>query len=187
MPKARQQRDALYRNTSCSFARFVHYTYAEAALKIIISKRLWMRNTICMADYREVSHGYDILFRFFSDKKNRGLFVQSLDECAPGSAQEAIRRFDQWLPDIRRSTYIASVSEHDDKEDDHGRLSMWRALRGGAARVAIVLKIPGPSDAKDALNVLFNPVAYLTEKQVHEDLEFGHSEYLRQCEFPCSN
>ena len=103
MPKARQQRDALYRNTSCSFARFVHYTYAEAALKIIISKRLWMRNTICMADYREVSHGYDILFRFFSDKKNRGLFVQSLDECAPGSAQEAIRRFDQWLPDIRRT------------------------------------------------------------------------------------
>jgi hypothetical protein len=34
--------------------RFVHYTTAEAALKIIKSKRVWMRNTLCMLDYREV-------------------------------------------------------------------------------------------------------------------------------------
>jgi hypothetical protein len=42
-------------------AKFVHYTTAEAALSIIRSKRLWMRNATCMADYSEVTHGYRYL------------------------------------------------------------------------------------------------------------------------------
>jgi hypothetical protein len=32
--------------------RFAHYTSAEAALSIIESKRIWMRNASCMSDYR---------------------------------------------------------------------------------------------------------------------------------------
>ena len=47
--------------------RFVHYTSAAAALAIIKSKRLWMRNTTCMSDYREVQHGFAILNSFFND------------------------------------------------------------------------------------------------------------------------
>ena len=53
---ARKQRDDLYAKSK----RFVHYTSADNALKIIRTKRLWMRNTTCMADYREVEHGYQI-------------------------------------------------------------------------------------------------------------------------------
>jgi hypothetical protein len=167
-PIARKQRDALYGDTPYSSARFVHYTSAASALNIIRSKRLWMRNTTCMTDYREVSHGYDILFRFFSQEKNRSSFVQSLEACAPGCAEEALQLFNQWLPDIRLNTYITSVSEHDAKEDIHGRLSMWRAFgAGNIPRVAFVIKVPALSGARDALNVMFSPVAYLNEEEVH--------------------
>jgi hypothetical protein len=61
MPYARRQRDGLYDSGAKPAARFVHYTSAEAALKIIESKRVWMRNTTCMADYREVQHGFEML------------------------------------------------------------------------------------------------------------------------------
>jgi hypothetical protein len=54
-PLATMHREGLF--TDATGARFVHYTSAESALKIITSKRLWMRNTTCMADYREVRHG----------------------------------------------------------------------------------------------------------------------------------
>ena len=49
MPEARRQRDQLYNNGQKTSARFVHYTSAEAALNIIRSKRIWMRNTNCMS------------------------------------------------------------------------------------------------------------------------------------------
>jgi len=57
MPHARRQRKETYtRQTgeanSRKPIRFAHYTSAEAALKIIKSKRILMRNATCMADYR---------------------------------------------------------------------------------------------------------------------------------------
>jgi hypothetical protein len=38
-------------------------------------------------------------------------------------------------------TFITSIFEHDDSDDLHGRLSMWRALGMSTARVAIVFKV----------------------------------------------
>ena len=61
-PHTRRQQDKAYerQNKSKDTAmngqlRFVHYTTARAALSIIKSKRMWMRNATCMSDYREVS------------------------------------------------------------------------------------------------------------------------------------
>ena len=171
-PVARSQREALYKPDSPPWAKFVHYTSAESALKIITSKRLWMRNTTCMADYREVQHGYDILVRCFARAQRRDSFVRSLEQCAPGSAIEAMKLFDQWLSDIRLNTYIASVSEHSVQEDQHGRLSMWRAFGDtNVARVALVIKVPSYSAGQNALKVIFSPVAYLDEKGAHNALE----------------
>ncbi len=62
MPDANKQRVEAYAEAQL---RLVHYTSAEAALSIIKSKRMWMRNTNCMADYREVHHGFDIFYEFF--------------------------------------------------------------------------------------------------------------------------
>jgi len=148
-------------------ARFVHYTSADAALQIIESKRLWMRNTNCMADYREVQHGFDILSRFFSDTAKQKAFTDVLDACTPGAAQEAFQIFGKWSNDIRFNTYIAAISEHDDAEDSFGRLSMWRAFGGSVGRVGIVMSVPLATMATTPLGILFNPVAYLSEKEAH--------------------
>lgn len=61
------------------------------------------------------------------------------------------------------NTYIASISEHDNNEDMHGRLSMWRAFGNIVARVAIVLNIPWYTGGAQAVNVMFSPVAYSSE------------------------
>ena len=169
-PFAKTKRDALYAQNPP--ARFVHYTSAESALKIITSKRLWMRNTTCMADYREVQHGYGILVRYFADLQKRSTFVQSIEQCAPGVANEAMNLFDQWRFDIGANTYITSVSEHDDREDNHGRLSMWRAFGDAkVARVAIVIRVPFYSAAQDDLKVFFSPVTYLDESEAHQVMD----------------
>jgi hypothetical protein len=147
MPHMRKQRDNFY----AKGGRFAHYTSADAAVSIIKTKRIWMRNTTCMSDYREVQHGYEMLRWFFSDNAKVGSFIEALDGCCSGVAQDAINLFDQWWNNIQFSTYIASISEHDDKEDLHGRLSMWRAFGGNAARVAIVFKVPWFSPAKAKL------------------------------------
>jgi Protein of unknown function (DUF2971) len=170
LPSARRARDNIYQPDG-NHRRFVHYTTAEAALKIIQTKRLWMRNTNCMADFREVQHGFEILNRFFSDKGKSDAFNQALESCSPGAAQEAITLFNGWWNDVRLNTYIACFSEHDQSEDLHGRLSMWRAFGGNTARVAMVLKIPADSPAGTTLNVLFNPVTYLSEPELHAELD----------------
>lgn len=65
LPAAMRQRLKLFDGGNRPFARFVHYTSAEAALSIIRTKRMWLRNTNCMTDFREVEHGHGILKSFF--------------------------------------------------------------------------------------------------------------------------
>ena len=169
MPHARRQRfQARFGDdTTEEPIRFVHYTSAEAALSIIKSKRMWMRNTTCMSDYREVQHGLEIIKKFLSDKTKTDLFVAALDACCPGVAQESIESFNRWGSNIYLSTYITSISEHDDREDFNGRLSMWRAFGSNTTRVAIVFRVPRFSGGALALKLLFSPVAYLTEEEAH--------------------
>jgi hypothetical protein len=124
-----------------------------------------------MSDYREVNHGFDMLRSFFSDDKNKLRFFEALDSCTMGVAAEAIHLFDQWWNDTLSYTFISSISEHNDDEDLHGRLSMWRAFGGNTARVALVFCIPSYSPAAEKLCVMFNPVAYLDKENVHSELD----------------
>jgi hypothetical protein len=163
--------------------RFVHYTSAEAALKIISTKRLWMRNTNCMSDYREVQHGFDILLKFFSDKENREAFVRDLDLCHAGVGMESLNLFDKFWPIIRFHTYVSSLSEHDSSEDIHGRLSMWRAFSPTTARVAVIFKVPWFSPGVTSLNLLVSPVAYLTESETHTILRSVIQQIRKNCNF----
>jgi len=190
MPYAKKQRDEAYKrqlkpgeDPAAQELKFVHYTSAEAALKIIASKRLWMRNTNCMADYREVQHGFEILNEYFSDKKKTDAFIKALDACVPGVAQEAITLFNSWWKDIRFNTFITSISEHDPAEDFHGRLSMWRAFGLSAARVAIVFKVPRESAGALALRILFSPVAYLNKDDAYGVLAEVMTNVGTNCDF----
>ena len=154
--------------------RFAHYTSADSALKILQSKRLWLRNTTCMSDYSEVSLGFDMLRKYFDPKRTQD-FADALDLSAPGVAMGANNNFNGWWNNRQQlNIYISSLSEHDPKEEDtHGRLSMWRAFGNNSpTRVALIFKvqIPSRSEAVQALRILFSPVAYLKEAEVHQHI-----------------
>lgn len=171
LPHARKIRDEAYDKSKNLPVRFVHYTSAESALKIINQKRLWMRNVACMSDYLEVQHGFTILWRFFSDKGKAKKFHDTVNLIAPGVAQEAITQFDQWwkLGTIRFNTFIASVSEHDIQEDFQGRLSMWRAFGPTTtARVGLVFNVSARSMGAEAMRLIFSPVAYFKDSEAEQ-------------------
>jgi hypothetical protein len=88
MPEARRQRDKLYDSGQKPSARFVHYTSADAALGIIRSKCMWMRNTNCMADFSEVQHGLVILHKFFEDESQKDQLYSALDASTPLNIRE---------------------------------------------------------------------------------------------------
>jgi hypothetical protein len=192
MPEARRQRiRANFGEESTGESiRFVHYTSADAALKIIKNKRMWMRNTTCMTDYREVQHGMELLYKFFADASRKDAFISALDACHQGAVSEAVNLFDRSTANILFHTYVTSISEHDDKEDIQGRLSMWRAFGGGSTRVAIVFRVPRFTSGSLALNLLFSPVAYLTETEVQSVMQEviqnikNNLEFLRTVERP---
>jgi hypothetical protein len=128
-----------------------------------------MRNTRCMADYSEVELGYGMLSNFFFRDHNRDAFYKALDACSENVAQESIALFNHWWADIRFNTYICSISEHENNEDDHGRLSMWRAFGQSTSRAAMVMQLPA-DDSVQGLRVLFSPVAYFDQIQVEQQL-----------------
>ncbi|MFX6945320.1 hypothetical protein ABTH53_19890, partial [Acinetobacter baumannii] len=61
-----------------------------------------------------------------------------LDRIQPGLRDDLAKLFDGHTDAFRVGTFITSLSEHADSEDEYGRLSMWRAY-GGRAGVALVL------------------------------------------------
>jgi hypothetical protein len=162
--------------------RFVHYTSAENAIKIIHSKEIWLRSVRCMSDYMEVSHGYQLLQRFFTNQERKKEFDDALEPCAAGIEAEAISIFDKWWISIQFGTYICSISEHLQSEDLHGRLSMWRAFGRPTARAAIVLNLPGHS-AAIGLNLTLSPVAYFSYEQVESELLRVISGVRENCEY----
>jgi hypothetical protein len=180
-PSARKQRDDFYAQNR----RFVHYTSAEAALRIITTKRLWLRNATAMADYREVQHGFELLRALIRNENRQQSFVGALDACCPGVARNAIDTFFQRQVSVLLDTYIGSVSEHDDAEDQHGRLSMWRAFGGNSARVAMVLRVPFTVEGAERLSCVFAPVSYVPQHEVEKEFDqiieniSQHREFLR--------
>ena len=188
MPYAARQRLEAYERQKLTLAspsglRFAHYTSAEAAIEILRSKRIWMRNTTCMADYREVLHGFDMLRSWF-DRERTQKFTDTLDQAVPGVARKVIEDFNAWwLQGLPQNIFVASLSEHDQTEDTHGRLSMWRAFGASSTRLAIVISVPHQSGIARELGIVFGPVAYLQEHQVHAVIEEIIENCKREAEF----
>ncbi len=108
--------------------RFVYYTSAETAMHILRGNEVWMRKSSLMNDYREIEHGLDCLISAY--KNNLPRLQAVFDGMFPGFCQRLEALFNGWLPNFRTDTYITCVSEHNASEDQHGRLSMWRAYGG---------------------------------------------------------
>jgi Protein of unknown function (DUF2971) len=173
VPLSREKSKFLYPDGEKSpAAKFVHYTSADAALKILRTKRLWMRNTLCMGDYREIQYGHDMTLYAFNNEngKLREEFIAAVDSCSPGIARKAIDQFDENWAFIQRGTYVVCLSEHDQSENQHGRLSMWRAFAPASARVAIVIALPYFTSVSEKIRVIFSPVGYLDQNRVSDEL-----------------
>ncbi len=171
MPEAKKQMDKFRAKSQIKgTSRFAHYTSAENALKIIKSKRLWMRNTNCMSDYSEIQHGFEILDEWFFNQTNSNNFKSALNSIHADVADAGIQAFYSNFEKIRMNTYVSSLSEHYEKEDKHGRLSMWRAFGNSNASVAIIMNLPDYSPGPRKLGLFFSPVAYLCKDKLSDVL-----------------
>ncbi|MGB4066398.1 MAG: DUF2971 domain-containing protein [Nitrospira sp.] len=151
-----------------SGCRFAYYTTADTATKILESKQIWLRNTAVMNDYSEVEYGFNCLNCAY--KTEPGInFNTALNTCFPGLDDEVKELFNGWLPIIREDTYVTCVSEHLPDEDQHGRLSMWRAYGCGTG-VALVINGAVMFGNTQVLKVFSSPVAYERPNTVADQL-----------------
>lgn len=145
--------------------RFVHYTSAEVGMSILTDKSVWMRSAATMNDFSEIEYGTQLLLEVWGSEVGKRLRA-AISAVFPDAADKATQLYDGWSNDFRHNTYITSLSEHYDFEDDTGRLSMWRAY-GGVAGVALVMNQQAMTSASDALQAYTAPVGYFDSAKVH--------------------
>ena len=138
--------------------RLVHYTSAEAGFKIIQNREIWLRNSLLMNDFSEMQHGHQCLLAAWNSPRGQA-FQEWLEILAPGLKAQLVEIFDAHTPGMKVATFMTSLSEHDNTEDQLGRLSMWRAY-GGRNGVALVLNPTIFTSSTDELKVYSSPVSY---------------------------
>jgi hypothetical protein len=148
--------------------RFVYYTSAATAMRILRNGEIWMRKSHLMNDFREIEHGFECLRIAYGKNKHRMFAL--FDGMFPGFCARLESKFDEWMPYFRRDSYITCLSEHDPSEDKHGRLSMWRAYGFGAG-VALVVRGGPIIRPSNALRAYTSPVAYLDNAQLESAFE----------------
>ncbi|MRN44638.1 DUF2971 domain-containing protein [Brucella sp. 09RB8918] len=153
---------------------FVHYTSAENFMNIfnVAAPSIWMRNAKCMNDVSEIEHGLSRITLALSENNRLERLKAALNGCHDQLGEYSIGYFNHHLNGFLSDTYITCVSEHDAvKEDDIGRLSMWRAYGQGSIGIAIVLnKFPFLSET-NYLEAFSSPVAYIGDRELGGDIE----------------
>lgn len=137
--------------------RFVYYTSAETAMKVLRNQELWFRNATVMNDYSEISYGLDLIRSVFSGDEG-ARFRESIEDIFPGTIEKVEALLSGWERDWQLETYIACVSVHSPDEDRRGRLSMWRAY----GNTALVVNNTPMTAVTDKLAVYSMPVLYLS-------------------------
>jgi len=141
--------------------RFVYYTDADTAMKIIRKREVWLRNALVMNDALEVRYGLLHI--------KKALFANDGPSDVLAAAEAVVGSPIQWPLDfhLERSdpfwqleTYLACLSKHEKGEDKTGRLSMWRAY----GDVAIVINSTPFAAPPGGPNHPYSvPVIYLKE------------------------
>lgn len=166
------------RSVSENRKRFVHYTSATTALSIIEKSELWFRNAVVMNDFREIEYGVNAIRTVFSSDVGRQ-FEIALNQIDIKAFSEVAAAFNAWEHDRRYETYLSCISVHDESEDEHGRLSMWRAY----GSIALVLNNAPMMATTDTLGVFSTPVLYFSEKQLSDHLYDVIGKMIREMEF----
>lgn len=103
--------------------KFVYYTSADTAMKIIRNREIWFRNTNTMNDFSEISYGIELIRSVMSGPEGER-FRDAVESIFEGTIQKADELLAGWERDWRLETFIACVSRHKKSEDMRGRLSM---------------------------------------------------------------
>lgn len=131
-----------------------------------------------MNDFSEVQHGISCLQEAWNSEA--GIALQAmLNRIKDGLQDELAALFDGHSERLRRGTYIVSLSEHENHEDQFGRLSMWRAY-GGRSGVALVLNSTAFEAETDEMHVFSSPVIYKDVKQFTEWFQGWASALINQ-------
>lgn len=146
--------------------KLAHYTSAEAAVKILRSKELWLRNARIMNDFSEIEHGHECLRSVWPNAESGNKLKKMLEIIEPGLAEKIETTFDEGGDERKYQTSIFSLCEHDEN-DNVGRLSMWREY-GGASNVAMVFKGLAETIRTKATMISLSPVLY-ADRQIFED------------------
>ncbi|ATU93161.1 hypothetical protein B5P45_20840 [Phyllobacterium zundukense] len=151
------------------YSRFVHYTTAENLFHILDKEEVWFRNTRCMNDHRDIENGIMQLHQWSNIPESTASLVSALESCIPGVWQEGLKKYRQWLPNLRTQSYVLSVAEQDPDENETGRLSLWRAFEKGVVGVAVVVNVAPFMQMTDALMAYPSPVTYWTRQQFEDE------------------
>jgi hypothetical protein len=153
--------------------KLAHYTTAQAAFDIISARDdkrcLWLRNATVMNDFKELSYGQEMIVEAFADPHFEKAFNKAYQALAPNSAPVATL-MENGLEDIRRNTFLLSLSRHSPEELKSGRLSMWRAY-GGTTNVALVFDLEALYVGSYAWPVILSPVMYFGVEEVRGEFE----------------
>jgi hypothetical protein len=148
---------------------FVHYTRADTAMRIIQGRKVWMRNATVMNDFQEVAWGQAAFLHAWNSDNGRYLCA-ALNSINPAIVPSLTQQLPIADLEIRFSTFLTSMSEHDPRENARGRLSMWRAY-GTENGVALVLKNTPFLAESNTLGAYSAPVWYATPAEMAD--EFG--------------
>ncbi|MCQ0971546.1 hypothetical protein MLD63_14060 [Paracoccus sp. TK19116] len=154
-----------YNDVEKNNKRFVYYTSAETALRIIDNQEIWLRNTTVMNDFSEIHYGVELVY-YALEHDDCEFFRDAINEISPSATHQLINSLKEHVTDWQHETYIACVSEHRDEEDNSGRLSMWRAYGNTGL---VVRNTPLVSDTT-ALQAFSVPVRYQSRSIFLEDL-----------------
>jgi hypothetical protein len=139
--------------------RFVHYTSAESAMKMINSRKVWMRKSTTMNDFSEIEHGLNCVEAAWQTPAAYQ-FKAVLEEKFPGLVKQVVEAYESWRPHFQMETYFTCISEHSGgREDRLGRLSMW----GAYGNVALVLRPDVFMSETQSLGAYSSPVDYQDE------------------------
>lgn len=137
-------------------SKLAHYTSASAALNIINNEEIWLSNVRDMNDYKEVEIGKEAIINVYNTTSIGKRFQEILGNNKSKALEKAFNGSINYLYD----TYAMCFTEHL-KDDELGRLSMWRAYAPKNG-VAIVFKLD-PFINECAMTTAFAmPVKYIS-------------------------
>jgi len=138
-----------------------HYTSISVMESILANNEVWLSNPLVMNDLQEVRFGINQGNEIVLSHLNDDDFV-----AACGGAAR-VKLFQNWYSyynnefqnDHAFDLYVLCLSEHDEKENEDGLLSMWRGYGGNGTGAAIVLNTAKINAGEDA-PLIIAPVRY---------------------------